>query len=69
MIHKANSIAQFFEAYSHEEAVAGVANHIQMYWVPRMRQQLHDYIAANGGTGLHATVIEAAKRLRPAVIR
>ena len=68
MIHKANSISSFFEAYSHEEAVAGVANHIQLYWVPRMRQQLHDYIAA-GGEGLHPTVVEAATRLRPPVAR
>jgi formate dehydrogenase subunit delta len=68
MVHKANSIAQFFEAYTEEEAIAGVANHIQSYWEPRMRRQLHDYIAKSGA-GLLPSVIEAEKRLRPAVVR
>ena len=68
MVHKANSIASFFAAYSREEAVAGVASHLQLYWEPRMRRQLHEYIST-GGAGLDALVIEAEKRLRPAPVR
>ena len=68
MIHKANVIAQFFEAYTREEAIEGIRNHIQLYWVPRMRQQLHEYIE-HGGEGLHSTVIEADKRIKQGVIR
>ena len=62
MVHKANSIAQFFDAYTEEEAIAGVANHIQKFWVPDMRRQLHDYIA-NGGQGLRQSVVEAEKQV------
>jgi formate dehydrogenase subunit delta len=62
MVHKANSIAQFFDAYTEEEAVAGVANHIQMFWVPDMRRQLHEYIA-NGGQGLRPSVVAAEKQV------
>jgi len=62
MVHKANSIAQFFDSYTEEEAIAGVANHIQMFWVPDMRRQLHEYVA-NGGEGLRASVLEAEKRI------
>ncbi len=40
MVHMANQIAQFFASYPHEEAVAGVADHIQKFWEKRMRQQL-----------------------------
>ena len=58
----ANQIAQFFASYPHEEAVAGVADHIQKFWEKRMRQQLNDYIAS-GGSGLNELALEAAKRL------
>jgi formate dehydrogenase subunit delta len=62
MVHKANAIAQFFAAYPHDEAVAGVADHLAKFWEPRMRRQLLDYVAA-GGEGLHALVPAAAARL------
>lgn len=65
MVHKANSIAQFFAAYPHEEAVTGVADHLRKFWEPRMRRQLFAYIDA-GGAGLHALVPEAARRLNGA---
>ena len=68
MVHNANQIALFFAAYSHEEAVAGVANHLRMYGVPRMRQQIIEYVAA-GGEGLHEIAIEAVKRLPAPVVR
>jgi formate dehydrogenase subunit delta len=64
MVHKANSIASFFAAYSREEAIDGVADHIQRFWEPRMRRQLLAYIEA-GGAGLDELVPEAAKRLKP----
>jgi formate dehydrogenase subunit delta len=65
MVHKANQIALFFAAYSHEEAVAGTANHIKMYWEPRMRRQIYRYVA-DGGEGLNAVALEAVQRLAAA---
>jgi formate dehydrogenase subunit delta len=62
MVHNLNQLALFFATYPHEEAVAGVAAHIKAYWSPRMREQLHEYIA-NGGGGLHTLVPDAVKRL------
>jgi formate dehydrogenase subunit delta len=64
MLHKANSIASFFAAYPHEEAVAGVKDHLEKFWEPRMRRQLLAHVAA-GGDGLNALVLEAAQRLQP----
>jgi formate dehydrogenase subunit delta len=61
MVHKANTIAQFFAGYPREEAIEGVAGHLQRFWEPRMRRQLLQYVAG-GGAGLHALVLEAAKR-------
>ena len=65
MIHRANSIAQFFAPYPHEEAVAGVADHLKQFWVPRMLEQLFEY-AAEGGSGLHELVLDAVSRLQAA---
>ena len=62
MVHLANQIALFFASYPHEEAVAGVADHIKKFWEPRMREKLSAYIIA-GGAGLHELVLEAEKVL------
>ena len=68
MVHNANQIAQFFAAYPREEAIEGVANHLRLYWVPRMRAQIIDYVA-NGGEGLSELAVEAVKRLPAPVVR
>ena len=62
MVHNANQIALYFSSYPHDEAVAGVLDHIKKYWERRMRQQIIDYVAI-GGTGLHELALEAVKRL------
>ncbi len=63
MVHKANSIARYFAAYPHEEAVAGIADHFAKFWEPRMRRQLLEYLEA-GGPGLDELVHEAARALQ-----
>ena len=63
MIHMANQIALFFASYPKEEAVAGVADHLQKFWEPRMRQHLHKYVIG-GGSGLHELILDAEKRLK-----
>ena len=63
MVHMANQIALFFAAYPHEQAVAGVADHLHKFWEKRMLHQLSGYIAQGGG-GLHALVVEAEKQLQ-----
>jgi formate dehydrogenase subunit delta len=62
MVHMANQIAMFFASYPHDEAVAGVIDHLKSFWEPRMRKQIIDYVA-DGGHGLHALAVEAVKRL------
>lgn len=37
LVYMANQIATFFEAIPPEEAAAGVADHINKFWEPRMR--------------------------------
>jgi formate dehydrogenase subunit delta len=62
MVHMANQIALFFASYPKEEAVAGVTDHLQKFWEPRMRKQIIGYVA-EGGHGLHDLALEAVKRL------
>lgn len=63
MIHRANQIALFFAAYPHDEAVAGVTDHLKKFWERRMREQIVEYVAKGGG-GLHELALEAVKRLQ-----
>lgn len=65
MVHMANQIALFFAPYPKDEAVAGVTDHFQKFWEPRMRKQIIEYVAQGGG-GLHELAVEAVKRLAPA---
>ena len=62
MVHMANQIAQFFASYPHDEAVADIADHLKKFWEPRMRRQIADYVAAEGG-GLHPLMVEAVRTL------
>ena len=43
-----NQIAQFFGSYPHDEAVAGIASHIEAFWTPRMIATLKDGMAEAG---------------------
>jgi formate dehydrogenase subunit delta len=62
MVHMANQIALFFASYPKDEAVAGVLDHFQKFWEPRMRKQIIGYVA-EGGHGLHELALEAVKKL------
>ncbi len=62
LVRMANQIADFFAPYSHDEAVAGVKEHIASFWTPRMRKELIAYAGA-GGAGLHQAVLEAVSLL------
>lgn len=64
MIRQANQIAAFFRSRPRAEAVAGVAEHINRFWEPRMRKQFFELIAA-GGEGFDSLVVEAAPQVRP----
>jgi formate dehydrogenase subunit delta len=65
LIQMANSIAQFFEAQpDRQEAVAGVAEHLNKFWEPRMRQQLLSLAASPAGDAVSPLVREALGRVR-----
>lgn len=63
LIRMANQIGTFFESKPHDLGVAGVAEHINKFWEPRMRRHLFAVIDAGGGD-LLPLVMEAAPLIR-----
>jgi len=62
LVHMANQIADFFGSYPHEQAVAGVADHLHKFWDPRMRKQIIEYVGSDGA-GLRDIALAAVKQL------
>ena len=63
LVYMANQIASFFRSMPGDEAVAGVAKHINDFWDPRMRRRLREILDA-GGEGLSPLAISAADQIR-----
>jgi formate dehydrogenase subunit delta len=62
LVYMANQIARNFEAQG-ETAAASAAEHIALYWDPRMRAHILDILAA-GGEGLSPLAAQAVTLLR-----
>jgi formate dehydrogenase subunit delta len=65
LVKMANDIGDFFRAEPvHEDAVAGIANHISRFWTKRMREKLAAHLKS-GGSGLDDLPQEAFRRVNP----
>jgi formate dehydrogenase subunit delta len=65
LVYMANQIGKFFASQGREEAVAGIADHIQKFWDPRMRAAIFARLK-EGGAGLDPVVRTALERLAAA---
>ncbi|MCO4318643.1 formate dehydrogenase subunit delta [Phyllobacterium sp. 21LDTY02-6] len=63
LVYMANQIATFFHSQPQEHAADSVADHINQFWEPRMRQQLFA-ILEQEDNGLDPLVIQAAHHIR-----
>ena len=61
IVRMANQIADFHKPYPHDEAVAGIAEHIRLFWEPRMRSALCRILDA-GGEALNPLAVEGANQ-------
>jgi formate dehydrogenase subunit delta len=68
LIYMANQIGKFFQSQGHDQAVAGVAEHIKKFWDPRMLRGIFAHLDA-GGAGLDPNVREAIETLKNASIQ
>jgi formate dehydrogenase subunit delta len=65
LVKMANDIGNFFRAEPvREDAIAGIANHIDKFWTKRMRQKM----AAHGDAGLDELPREALQRLAKSTV-
>ena len=65
LIDMANRIGDFFESMpDHEEALAGVADHIRRFWEPRMRRQLLIALDEGRAEDMTAFTRESVTRFR-----
>jgi formate dehydrogenase subunit delta len=63
LVTMANQIGRFFAAQGEAQAVAGIADHLEKFWDPRMRRAILAHVAA-GGAGLDPLVRRAVESLR-----
>ena len=63
LVRMANQIAAFFHSKPREEGIAGVAEHINKFWEPRMRRQLFEMLDS-GGEGFNELVVAASSKIR-----
>jgi formate dehydrogenase subunit delta len=63
LVYMANQIGKFFVTQSDEQAIPGIADHLQKFWDPRMRAQILAHLDA-GGAGLDPPVRRAVEQLR-----
>ncbi len=65
LVMMANQIGRFFEPQRDGDPVAGIADHLEKFWDPRMKENIVAHWRA-GGAGLDDPVREAVGRLKEA---
>lgn len=65
LIYMANQIGTAFNPQTDDEAAASIAQHIKLYWDPRMRAAIFAHEDA-GGQGLKPRVLQAIRMLKAA---
>lgn len=63
LVMMANQIGRFFTPQRGADPVAGIADHLDKFWDPRMRAAITAHLKA-GGAGLDGPVREAVQRLK-----
>ena len=60
LVRMANQIADFFKIQPETDAVAGAANHMRLFWDPRMRAKMAEHLV-HGGDGLNPIARKAVE--------
>jgi len=63
LVYMANQIGKFFASQGEAQATAGIANHLEKFWDPRMRLAIFAHLEA-GGAGLEPRVRQAVEQLK-----
>lgn len=63
LVHMANQIGDYFKSMPDSEAVSGTADHLRLYWTPKMVGEIIAY-AESGHAALNATASRAVAELK-----
>jgi formate dehydrogenase subunit delta len=63
LVRMANQIGGYFNAMPDAAAVSGAADHLRLYWTPKMIGEIIHYADA-GGVGLNAVATRAVAELK-----
>ena len=63
LVHMANQIARAFAVEGEATAITATANHLKLFWDPRMRREILAHLDA-GGEGLDGVARSALGLLR-----
>ncbi len=63
LVRMANQIGAFFHSKPREEGIAGIAEHINKFWEPRMRRQFFEMLDG-GSTEFNEIVVAASAKIR-----
>lgn len=63
LVRMANQIGDYFKAMPESEAVNGAADHLRLYWTPKMIGEIIAYADA-GHSGLNAIAARAVAELK-----
>ncbi len=63
LVRMANQIGDYFKAMPENEAVNGAADHLRLYWTPKMVGEIIAY-ADSGHAGLNAIAERAVAELK-----
>ncbi len=58
LVRMANQIGDYFKSMPDKEAVSGAADHLRLYWTPKMVGEIIAFMDG-GGTGLNAMAARA----------
>lgn len=64
LVYMANQIKDYFEYQRDGDAAENVANHLRLFWDPRMRRQIIEHLDKTGGEGLEGPALAAIELLR-----
>ncbi|RRH98861.1 formate dehydrogenase [Mesorhizobium tamadayense] len=65
LVRMANQIATFFHSKPREEGIAGVAEHINKFWEPRMRRQFFELLDGDAEDFDELVIAASGKIKRP----
>ena len=63
LVLMANQIGKFFASQPHGDALAAIADHLRIFWDPRMRATILAHLD-KGGAGLDPLVLMAVQSLK-----